>query len=317
MKVLVTGASGFIGGAVCTEFLKRGFETVAASRHGERLPSGAEHSACGNIDGETDWTCALMGVHKIVHLAARAHVIKESAADPLAVFRRVNVDGSLALARQAIKSGVNRFIFISSIGVNGASTAGGPFTEDSQPEPQADYAMSKFEAEQALIELVHGSAMELVIIRPPLVYAGHAPGNFQRLMRLVACGIPLPFAKINNRRSMVSLVNLVDFIRVCLEHPDASGQILLASDGVAVSTEEIVCLLAKGMGKTPRLFPFPTSILANIAAVLGKKNMYSQVCGSLEVDSSKAHRLLGWSPPITVQESLVQAGKDFKNIRFG
>jgi nucleoside-diphosphate-sugar epimerase len=251
-------------------------------------------------------------VDVVVHLAARAHVLQEGVADPLAEFRRVNVDGALSLARQSIANGVKRFIFISSIGVNGGFTSGQAFTENSPEAPHADYAQSKQEAERALKTLAEGSGMELVVIRPPLVYAANAPGNFRRLLKLVASGLPMPFGSVNNRRTMVALPNLVDFINACIQHPAAANETFLVSDSQSISTGEMARLLSQGMGKTTMLLPVPDALMKWTAKLAGKSNLYVQLCCSLEVDNAKARRLLNWQPPLTAQAALVQVGSQYK-----
>lgn len=256
------------------------------------------------------------GITTLVHLAGRAHVLRETSGSPIDLYRADNVDFTLALARQALAAGVKRFIFISSIGVNGAATASAPFNESSIPAPKADYAISKWEAEQGLLELLKETDMEVVIIRPPLVYAGHAPGNFRRLMRFVHTGLPLPFASVENRRSMVSLENLVDFITVCIDHPAAANEVFLISDGVDFSTPKIAMRLAEGMGKRVLLLPIPLRLMSWAARVAGREGMFDQLCGSLVIDSSKARSLLGWRAPMGGDEALVVAGRDFKARRF-
>jgi nucleoside-diphosphate-sugar epimerase len=245
----------------------------------------------------------------IVHLAGRAHVLSEHDQNPLEAFRRANCGATLRLAQQAVESGVRRFIFISSIGVNGAETSRKPFDEFSNPKPHADYAISKLEAEEGLKKLLAGTETELVIIRPPLVYGVDAPGNFARLLKFVATGLPLPLGRINNRRSIVSLENLVSFISLCIEHSAAAGQLFLVSDGEDISTTEMVLALAQGMGKKPLMLPVPDSLLKVGAKLLGKESLYTQLCCSLQVDSSKARSLLGWKPQENTLEALEKIGR--------
>lgn len=316
MKVLVTGATGFVGRSLFQWLSRQKDCNVVGSC---RDPRQVETEALplipvGELSAETDWHAALVDIDVVVHLAARAHVLDESGGDPRAEFQRANVDGAIALANQALAAGVRRFIFISSIGVNGNVTGEHVFSEQSAPAPHAEYAHSKLEAESRLKALLDGTTMELVIIRPPLVYAGHAPGNFKRLQKLIASNIPLPFAMINNRRSMVALENLVDFIGCCIFHPLAANQLFLVADGVDVSTAQMVRYLAKGMDSRVILLPVPGRLLHWGAKLLGREGMYTQLCGSLVIDSSKSRTLLGWRPPVSPEDALVSAGRDFKAL---
>lgn len=317
MKVLVTGAGGFVGQALCKRLDgEGGIEVIGAVR---RLPAQANDSsslvAVGDIDGHTDWSQALAGVSVVVHLAARAHVLNEQSQDPREEFRRVNVDGAVALFQQAIDAGLKRFVFVSSIGVVGGSTEGRPFTEAMPPAPQADYAHSKYEAEEALKALSKSSGIELVIVRPPLVYSAHAPGNFARLLKLVALGVPLPFGSVVNQRSMVALENLVDFISLCICHPAAAGETFHVSDDEDVSLPQMLKLLGRGMGRNVLLLPVPPRLMALGAQLLRKKNLYTQLCGSLQIDVTKSRSLLGWQPPISAEIALIQAGEKFTQSR--
>ena len=317
LKVVVTGAGGFVGQALCERLDgEDGIEVIGAVRS---LPAQANGSpslvAVGDIGGHTDWSQALAGVSVVVHLAARAHVLNEQSQDPREEFRRVNVDGAVALFQQAIDAGLKRFVFVSSIGVVGGSTEGKPFTEAMPPAPHADYAHSKYEAEEALKALSKSSGIELVIVRPPLVYAAHAPGNFARLLKLVALGVPLPFGSVVNQRSMVALENLVDFISLCVRHPAAAGETFHVSDDEDVSLPQMLELLGRGMGRNVLLLPVPNRLMALGAQLLRKKNLYTQLCGSLQVDSTKSRSLLGWQPPISAEIALIQAGKKFRQAR--
>lgn len=312
MKVLVTGATGFVGralmAALSTEPHIEAHGAARSSSHQDK--STTPIHGVGTIDAKTDWQTCLEGVDVVVHLAARAHVLRESCNDPLSAFREVNVQGAINLAKQCIQAGVKRFVFVSSIGVNG-NTTDTPFTEICEPKPHADYAVSKFEAEQQLTALLESSAMELVIVRPPLVYDAAAPGNFRRLLGIVSKGIPLPFAMLHNKRSMVSRANLVDILKLCITHPAAANEVLLVSDGEDFSTAEIVTLLAKGMGKSAILIPVPLFILRTASTLLGRRGMYVQLCDSLQVDSSKIRQLLGWTPKTNAQAQLIKAGREY------
>ena len=313
MKILLTGSTGFIGCALHSRLSAQPELSVFGA--GKQAPAHERYNCVGEINGNTDWVSALQDIQVVVHLAARAHVLTAEARDKTALFRETNVDGTLNLARQAAAAGVKRFIFISSIGVNGAQTHGEAFDESASPAPQAAYAISKYQAEQGLLELCKGAAMELVIIRPPLVYGGAAPGNFQRLLKLVASGLPLPFASVNNQRSLLALENLLDFIACCITHPAAANQLFLPSDGEAPSTAQMMRYLAQGMGRKPRLFAFPVGLLRWCGGLLGRRVQFDQLCGSLLVDSSKSRDLLGWQPVVSTQQALLKAGREYQASR--
>lgn len=317
MAILLTGGTGFVGRLVTARLAKHHAVVVPflSTVHTQHEQPSVTYVNVARLPETDRWGSALNGCETVVHLAGRAHVLRESAADSLAAFRKVNVEGTLSLARLARDNGVKRFVFVSSIGVNGGRTTGSSVTEESVAAPHADYALSKWEAEQGLWDVVRGTDMELVIIRPPLVYAGHAPGNFARLLKLVAAGVPLPLGLVRNQRSMVALENLVDFLVLCIDHPDAANELFVISDGQDVSTPQIIQYLAQGMNKSPRLFPMPPSVLNAGARLLGKGNMYSQLCDSLVVDSSKARRLLGWRPVISTGDGLKKAGHEFLSAR--
>ncbi|QKJ65564.1 SDR family oxidoreductase [Deefgea piscis] len=304
-KILITGANGFVGSSLVLVLIKKNIEYRAVARR-----TNVGTVAAGNIDAHTQWSEALLDIDVIVHTAARAHILNDNVLDPLSEFRKVNVDGTLNLARQALAAGVRRFIFISSIGVNGNQSSQ-PFLEDDQPNPVEPYALSKLEAEIGLRDLLVGSSMELVIIRPPLVYGANAPGNFGRLIQAVAKGIPLPLGAIHNQRSLVALDNLVDLIVTCIDHPAAANQIFLAGDGEDLSTTELLQKMAKALGVSSRLIPIPMWCLQFGARLLGKQAMAQRLCGSLQVDISKAQNVLGWRPPLTVDQALQKTADDF------
>lgn len=311
-RVLVTGGQGFVGKALTDGALLNGFAVRVSSR--QKLISAEaclEYRRVGDLGPVTDWLDALEDVATVVHCAARAHVMKDIASDPLAIFRTINVAGTLNLARQAFESGVKRFVFISSIGVNGSQTVPGkPFSETDQPNPHNAYALSKWEAEQGLMHIADETGLEVVIIRPPLVYGPNAPGNFGSLMRAVQRGWPLPLGAIHNQRSLVALDNLVDFIITCIDHPQAANQTFLVSDGQDLSTAELVRGMAQAAGVPARLLPVPVWALQAGAALLGKGDAVQRLCGNLQVDISKARRLLGWVPPVSVKEGLRRAMGD-------
>ncbi|MBG6219154.1 MULTISPECIES: SDR family oxidoreductase [unclassified Janthinobacterium] len=310
--ILLTGGTGFVGSAVLARLVADGAMPVRAAVRsaGAHIAPGIDTVAVGSLAEETDWREALAGVSALVHCAARVHVMDESAADPLVEFRRVNVQGTLALARQAAAAGVKRFVFISSIKVNGEMTAvGKPFTAEDIPAPADAYGVSKMEAEQALRALESDSGMQVVIIRPPLVYGKGVKANFAAMMRWLARGIPLPLGAIHNRRSLVALDNLVDLIVTCVDHPQAAGQTFLVSDGQDPSTTELLQRMGRAMGRPARLIPVPSACLTFGASLLGKGAVAQRLCGSLQVDIDKTRRMLDWTPPLTLDQGLQEAAK--------
>lgn len=258
----------------------------------------------GDLVEGANWQHALAGVDAVVHLAARVHVMREAAADPLAEFRRVNVAASLKLAREAARAGVRRFVYLSSVKVNGES---GTFTEGDRPAPEDAYGISKHEAEVGLRQIADETGLEVVIIRPPLVYGPGVRANFRALMRAVARGIPLPLGAIDNRRSLVAVDNLADFTLTCIDHPAAAGELFLVSDGEDLSTTDLIRRMARAMGRPARLIPVPAPVLMAAAALVGKRDAARRLTESLQVDISKARQLLNWVPPISVDEGLRRA----------
>jgi nucleoside-diphosphate-sugar epimerase len=305
VRVLVTGANGFIGQALCRTLMSSG---IAVNRCVRRGSISGDAFIVGDIDGSTDWHKSLTGCDAVVHLAGRAHQLDDRALDPLEEFRRVNVRGSLTLFSQAAAQGIKRFVYLSSIGVNGNQTVE-PFTEADVPRPCEPYAISKLEAEVGLRELADETGVELVIIRPPLVYGPDAPGNFGRLVRWLRKGIPLPLGAIHNRRSLVALGNLTDFIAVCLKNPAAANQIFLISDGEDISTTDLLKRIACLTQKSDRLLPVPPAWIERVAIIIGQGDAARRLCRDLRVDISKARDLLGWSPPSNLDESLLAAVK--------
>lgn len=268
----------------------------------------------GDLSSETDWTVALRSVGQVVHLAARVHVMNDKSTDPLAEFHRVNVEGTANLARQAAAAGVRRFVYLSSIKVNGEFTQEGrPFTADDHPSPEDPYGMSKHEAEQALRQIAAETEMELVIIRPPLVYGPGVKANFESMIRWLARGVPLPLAAVTqNRRSLVALENLVDLIVTCLSHSAAANQTFLVSDGEDLSTAGLLRRMGAALGHPARLFYVPTLMLKLGAQAVNKPGIYQRLCGSLQMDIAKTRRLLGWTPPVSVDEGLRLAAEGFR-----
>ena len=311
MRVLVTGSTGFVGRALIPAMLRRGHKPAEALRCAEENPDGRlTKVVVGNIDGATKWPKAIKSAEAVIHLAARVHVMRDSASDPVAEFRCANTEGTLHLARQVAEAGVRRFIFLSTIGVNGNSTLHGKvFTPTDTPSPHNPYSMSKHEAEIGLHSIAKSTGMELVIIRSPLVYGANAPGNFGKLTRLVAKSFPLPLGSINNFRSFVGIDNLVDFIVTCLEHPAAANETLMVSDGEDLSTPDLIRRMARAMNRPARLLPVPVWALKAGALLLGKGDAVQRLCGNLQVDISKSRTLLGWNPPISVDEGLRLAVK--------
>jgi UDP-glucose 4-epimerase len=307
-RLLITGATGFVGKAVCELAVRRGLAVKGALRMRGEVPGCVESFVVGEINDATDWGVALCDVNAVVHLAARVHVMHDTEADPLTVFRAVNVEGTLNLGRQAAAAGVKRFVFISSVKVNGEATLPGrPFTTDDIPAPLDPYGVSKMEAEQGLRQIAAENGMEVVIIRPPLVYGPGVKANFAALMRAVQRGWPLPLGAVHNQRTLVALDNLVDFIVTCLSHPQAVNQTFLVSDGQDLSTTELVRGMAQAAGVPARLLPVPVWALQAGASLLGKGDAVQRLCGNLQVDISKARSLLGWVPHVSVEEGLRRA----------
>jgi len=309
MDIAVTGATGFLGAALVARLARDRNKVYACVRRDDAaVPVGVQIVRVGNLSDYADWSGAITGVDAVVHCAGRVHVMRDTATDPLAAFRAVNVDGTLNLATQAAVAGVRRFVFISSVKVNGESTPSmRAFAEADAPNPQDAYGHSKHEAEQGLRQLSADTGMEVVIIRPPLVYGLGVKANFAALMRAVQRGWHLPLGAVQNQRSLVALDNLVDFIVTSITHPQAANQTFLVSDGQDLSTTELVRGMAQAAGVPARLLPVPVWALQAGASLLGKGDAVQRLCGNLQVDISKARGLLGWSPPISVAEGLGRA----------
>jgi nucleoside-diphosphate-sugar epimerase len=340
INALVTGANGFIGRALCNKLLTDGYQVRGAVRSAAQmttLPSGVDGVMVGDIGPETDWPEALKGIDGVVHLAARVHVMRESSVDPLAAYREVNVEGTKCLAIAAANAGVKRFVYISSVKVNGEGTGERDerptsnielptsnekqkkqkpvvrgqdgelkeaFSEKDVPEPQDPYGISKWEAEQVLKKIAEETGLEVVIIRPPLVYGFGVKANFRSIMKWVRRGVPLPLGTVHNKRSFVALDNLVSFIIHCIDHPKAANEVFLISDGENVSTTELLQKMARAFGKRSFLLPVPVGLMTFVAGLLGKRDVSDRLFGSLQVDSSKARDLLGWKPVVSMDEAL-------------
>jgi nucleoside-diphosphate-sugar epimerase len=313
MTTLVTGANGFVGLALGARLRKDGTSVRSAVRTLGSNAASVDLVEIGDLDAATDWADALVHVSHVVHLAARVHVMNDTGADQLAKFRRVNVEGTANLAHQAAAAGVRRFVYLSSIKVNGEFTERGrPFTADDAPAPEDPYGVSKHETEQLLRRLAAETEMEVVIIRPPLVYGPRVKANFEALMRWLARDRPLPLAAATgNRRSFVGLDNLVDLIVTCLNHPAAANQTFLASDDEDLSTVDLLQRLGDALGHPSRLFYMPPALLKVGAKVVGQSGAYQRLCGSLQLDIAKTRKLLGWAPPVSVDDGLRRAAKGF------
>jgi UDP-glucose 4-epimerase len=311
MKALVTGATGFVGTALCARLVASGVEVVSAVRSKVGLP---HEVVVGNLDASTDWRPALTGCDAVIHLAARVHVMDDTAQDPLALYRATNTDATLNLAHQAADAGVKRFVFISTIKVNGEGRDA-PYRETDAAVPEDAYAISKWEAEQGLQQIAADTGLEVVILRPPLVYGPGVKANFLRLLRMVERGWPLPLGAIRNRRSLLYLGNFVDAIRVCAEHPAAAGQTFLLDDGEPVSTSDLIRAVARAIGRSARLLAVPVGVLEQAGALLGKRAAVSRLTGSLYVDSSAIRSRLAWTPPYSLQQGLAATVADWQRCQ--
>lgn len=315
---LVTGGSGFLGRALIERLVQLPDCSVVAPVRTTSavLPAGVRQLPLTGLNGTNDWSEALTDVDVVVHAAARVHVMKEVASDPLDAFREVNTEATLNLARQAAASGTKRFIFISSIKVNGEGVEPGTvYSADDVPAPIDPYGISKLEAEQGLKELAAVTGMEVVIIRPVLVYGPGVKANFLSMMRWLYRGIPLPFGAVHNQRSLVAIDNLVDFIVTCSDHPAAANQVFLVSDGEDVSTTQLLRKLAGALGKPAILLPIPAWLMSGAAALLGRRALSDRILGSLQVDISKNRQLLGWTPPVALDKALSLTAQHFLDSR--
>jgi nucleoside-diphosphate-sugar epimerase len=311
--ILLTGANGFLGKVVAHDLLSRNLPLICAVRNPFDL-AGAKIFKIGDMNRKTDWSPALAGVDCIIHAAGRAHILRESEADPLAKFRETNLHATLRLAQQAVEAGVKRFVFVSSIGVNGYRSSQ-PFQESDVPRPDGPYAQSKLEAEQGLWALSRTSGLEVVVVRPPLVYGPECPGNFLRLLRLVDSGLPLPLAGVANQRSLIGVWNLSDFLIECALHTNAGGNTFLISDGQDISTTELVCRLAAGMQRPARLFRLPAVLVERAARLIGRQKTAARLWGNLQVDAGLARATLDWSAPVPLDVGLARTARWYGEAR--
>lgn len=306
MKLMITGATGFVGNALLNKLLREQYELVAVTRAVSRtLKKSTVRTVARELTAEQHWGDILQGVDVVVHLAARVHLMKDNAVDPLSECREVNTHATLNLAKQAADAGVKRFIFMSTIKVNGeTSPPNAAFKESDISAPVDPYAISKWEAEQGLQRLAQQTGMEVVVIRPPLVYGPGVKGNFASLMRWISRGWPLPFGAVENKRSILALENLIDFIETCLTHPAAGNELFLVADREALTSAELAEKIATAHGRQVRLWPAPTSVMTFLAGLSGKGSVVQRLFGSLCIDASKAEKLLGWVPKVTIEQQL-------------
>ncbi|MGI9258394.1 MAG: NAD-dependent epimerase/dehydratase family protein [Gammaproteobacteria bacterium] len=300
LTVLITGADGFVGDPLSKQLKEHAYSVVRVCRSGK----DDDARGIGDIARFDDWASLLTGIDVVVHLAARAHVLSETSVDPLDEFRRSNVIPTQRLLRAAATSSVKRVVFVSSIGVHGATSGDTVFSEDHPVNPTEPYAISKLEAENSVTELARESGLEYVIVRPPLIYGPRVKGNFLRLLKLVASGLPLPFGAINNRRSYLGLQNFCDLLEICLSHPDASGKALIAADGEDVSTPVLISEIATAMGRSPRLVPIPLGTLRLLGMISGRRAEIERLTASLRVDSGFARSVIGWTPAVPLRRGV-------------
>lgn len=315
--VLVTGARGFVGKGVVDRLARERFSVRGAVR--DAVPDRAamvDMVSVGDIGPATDWSEALHGVEVVIHLAGRAHVMREHAADPLTEFRRINALGSQRLASMAAHAGVRRLVYVSSIKVNGDVTTDGSFRATDAPRPKDEYAISKYEAEQSLAHIGKQTGLEVVIVRPPLLYGPGVRGNFLSLLEWVDRGVPLPFGSIRNSRSLLGLENFADFLAMCTRHPRAAGETFLISDGEDISTPDLIRALARALYRAPRVFRFPPKLLHLATTLFGGAAQCERLCGSLTIDSSKSRQLLQWQPPFSLEQGLQSTGEWFRGEKF-
>ena len=310
-SVVITGASGFIGHAMCRELQAQG-QVVRGTTRTASGEQGFPAFAVGNIGPDTDWSAPLAGCESVIHLAARVHVMRGGAGDAEGDFNLVNVQGSENLARQAARAGVRRFLFLSSVKVNGETSAGRGLVESDPAAPVDSYGVSKAQAEERLKAVAAETGMEVVIVRPPLVYGPGVKANFLKLLRIVDAGVPLPFSSIDNRRSLVYVGNLTHALLVCLTHPAAAGRTFFVSDDHDISSPQLVREIAAALGKRPQLFPFPPVLLGGIGLLTGRSEQIARLTGSLQVDVSSIKSTLGWRPPFSLQQGLAETASWYR-----
>lgn len=313
-RVLVTGASGFVGKALIQRLVADKLFFVRAALREKRNFNydSVEYIITGEMTPNSDWDECLRSVDVVIHLAARAHILSDTSSNPSFEFLKTNFYATEKLALQASKFGVKRFIFLSTVGVSGAYTREGEYiSEDTQPNPHNYYSLSKWEAEKSLFRIAQSSAMDIVVIRAPLVYGVEAPGNFELLLKAVHRGLPMPLSSIRNERSIISLINLVDIIALTISHPNAANQIFMVCDEGSISTPNILKLLAAGMEKKLRLFYAPQFVVKIFAFLLGMYGSYKQLSCSLRIDSSKSSQLLNWIPKVSTSQAMQKVGKDY------
>jgi UDP-glucose 4-epimerase len=305
-RVLVTGATGFVGAHLCPLLQQSGFAVRAALRSSQSVPTGANECVLvGEIDGNTEWTAALSNVDTVIHLAARAHVLNDAAEGPRLCLR-TNAHGTRRLAEEAARHRVRRLVYLSSVKVNGEETVGRAYTAEDTPRPQDAYASSKWHGERFLAEVAASSGMQAVVVRAPLVYGSGVHANFLRLLRSIDRQRWLPLGAVRNQRSLVSVWNLCDLVTRAVDHPGATGRVWMVSDGEDLSTPELVVRIARAMGRRPRLLPIPVALLRLAGELLGKRGEIRRLCGSLTVDIVPTRTLLGWTPPLSIDESLAR-----------
>ena len=296
-KILVTGSSGFLGNALCKKLRSNNYNVLGSVRNKSLLKTKENSIYIKSLDINTNWKEALKGCNVVIHLAARAHILNDKVSNPLEEYRKINKEGTLNLAKQAVDSGVSRFIFISSIGVNGTVTSNTKLTPDDIPSPHSPYAISKLEAEQELIDLANNTSLEVVIIRSPAIYGPNAPGNFGMLEKFIKKGVPLPVGKINNKRSLVAIENIVSFIEVCINHKNAINNVLFVSDNNDLSTLDVVKIISKMNNRKPKIVNLPIRFIWFMVKLLGKQKVGDSLMSDLQLDVSKSIESLDWNPP--------------------